>query len=101
MSLTEFNEEKYMEMIKRERYEDGFDDGHTKGFDDGHAKGFSDGLAKGYNEGVGQGAIMFAKKMVETGIITLESAAEQLGIPVEKMEEVLKDANSYKKKERF
>ncbi len=27
MSLTEFNEEKYMEMIKRERYEDGFDDG--------------------------------------------------------------------------
>ena len=78
MSLTEFNEEKYMEMIKRERYEDGFDDGHSKGF----------------NEGIGQGAIMFAKKMVETGVITLESAAEQLGIPVEKMEEVLKDANS-------
>ena len=44
MSLTEFNEEKYMEMIKRERYEDGFDDGHSKGFNDGLAKGFDDGI---------------------------------------------------------
>ena len=77
MLLTEYNEAREREYLRREAMEDGFQDG----FQDGKAKGFQDGLAKAKND-----TLAVAASMVSDGIISLEEAAKRFGFSADEIE---------------
>ena len=55
MVLTEFDEKKYLAMMRKEEWEDGHAagllEGHASGLLEGHASGLSEGEAKGEKKG--------------------------------------------------
>ena len=55
MLLEEFDQEKYLELMRRDIREDAFAEGHAEGFANGRAEGFANGHAEGHTAGLAEG----------------------------------------------
>ena len=73
MLLTEFNEEEYIELVKKEEFENGKNEGIELG------------KSEGIEIGKSEGKMQFALQLIEQGKLTREEAAAFLGISIEEL----------------
>ena len=69
MPLAEFDETKYIEIIKKQTFDEAFGEGHKKGF--------------------GEGRMNAVLSLVQKDKLSIEDAAETLGLDVEKTKELI------------
>ena len=77
MVLTEFNEEEYIEMVKKECLEIG----EKRGFEIGEKRGLEIGEKRGLETGKKE----IILEMIKEGIISPETGAEKLGVSVDEL----------------
>ena len=75
MVLTEYNEEEVYRMMRRDAREEGLEEGRAEGLAEGRAEGLAEGRAKA--------RIELLSALVEEGVLTLEKAAEKVGLSPE------------------
>ncbi len=73
MVLTEFNEEEYIEMVKKECLEIG----EKRGLEIGEKRGLEIGEKRGKKE--------IILEMIKEGIISPETGAEKLGVSIDEL----------------
>ena len=73
MLLTEFDQEEYIELERKDA------------FDEGKAEGKAEGIA----EGIAEGEAKSIMSLLNKGVITKEQAAEELGITEKELEELI------------
>ena len=95
MLLTEYNEEEIYRLMKRDAREEGLEEGRAEGLAEGRAEGRAEGIAEGRAEGLAEGRaeglaegrakarIELLSALVEEGVLTLEKAAEKVGLSPE------------------
>ncbi len=88
MCLTEFNEEKYKEVIYKDGYEDGVEAGKAKGLELGEASGMAKGLelgeasgmAKGLELGEASGRFHTIFEIYRDGLLSSSDAAKKVSL---------------------
>ena len=83
MSMFECTDEEIIDAIKESEYDLGHEAGKVEGIEEGHEIGLK--------EGIEEGQIMTLVKLVQTGIITDEQAANNLSISKEEFEKILNE----------
>jgi flagellar biosynthesis/type III secretory pathway protein FliH len=86
--ITERDLRNQMEYALNEAIAEGRAEGHAIGHAEGHAEGLVEGRAEGHAEGLAEGLAEGARRMLAAGM-TVESVAEILQIPEEKIKEML------------
>ena len=81
MVLTEFNEEEYIEMVKKECLEIG----EKRGLEMGEKRGLEIGEKRGLEIGEKRGKKEIILEMIKEGIISPETGAEKLGVSVDEL----------------
>ena len=96
MLRTEYSEKEIARLMKRDAREEG----RAEGFAEGRAEGFAEGRAEGFAEGRAEGRTIGKIKaccsLIEDGILTVEKAAEKVGLSPE---EFLRKAELLKQNE--
>ena len=90
MILTDYDEEKTMEMFKREFREDGYSEGLQAGYD----KGARDGEQRGYNKGEKNGRQLELQRIalqMKTKGMSDDVIADMLSVTPEQLKEILSD----------
>ena len=88
MILTDYDEEKTMEMLKREFREDGYSEGLQVGYD----KGARDGEQRGYNKGEQNGRQLELQRIalqMKTKGMSDDLIADMLSVTPEQLKEIL------------
>ena len=88
MILTDYDEEKTMEMFKREFREDGYSEGLQAGYD----KGARDGEQRGYNKGEQNGRQLELQRIalqMKTKGMSDDVIADMLSVTPEQLKEIL------------
>ena len=83
MSVFECTDEEIIDAIKESEYDLGHEAGKVEGIEEGHEIGLKEGIEKGQ--------LMTLVKLVQTGIITEEQAANNLSISKEEFEKILNE----------
>ena len=96
MLLRSFDEEKYKALVKKEAYEDGWEEGHKDGWEEGRKDGWEEGRKDGWEEGRKDGqadGIRLTKSVLKLSSqgLTPEEIAAQTNISLEQIREILKD----------
>ena len=88
MLLRSFDEEKYKALVKKEAYEDGWEEGHKDGWEEGRKDGWEEGRKDGQADG-----IRLTKSVLKLSSqgLTPEEIAAQTNISLEQIREILKD----------
>ena len=80
--LTEWDEEKYRDLLRREAEEDGYAAGEAKGREEGREEGRKEGREEGRKEGLDEMRSKFLQKaahQVKEGLLTPDEAAKIFG----------------------
>ncbi|WP_031556801.1 hypothetical protein [Lachnospira multipara] len=85
--MFECTDEEIIDAIKESEY----DLGHEAGKVEGIKEGIEEGHEIGLKEGIEEGQLMTLVKLVQTGIITEEQAANNLSISKEEFEKILNE----------
>ena len=88
MILTDYDEEKTMEMLKREFREDGYSEGLQVGYD----KGARDGEQRGYNKGEQNGRQLELQRIalqMKTKGMSDDLITDMLSVTPEQLKEIL------------
>jgi hypothetical protein len=88
MCLTEFDQDKYDEMIRRESREEGREEGRNEGIELGLERGRAQGLERGLEQGVKRTKLIF--RMERDGK-TISEIAKVAGISEREVREILED----------
>ncbi|SEF81945.1 hypothetical protein SAMN05216537_109108, partial [Lachnospira multipara] len=103
MSVFECTDEEIIDAIKESEYDlgheagkvegikEGIEEGHEIGLKEGIEEGHEIGLKEGIEKGIEEGQLMTLVKLVQTGIITEEQAANNLSISTEEFEKILNE----------
>ena len=83
--LTEFDEERYKEVIRKDAWEEG----HDEGYEAGKVEGYEAGKVEGYETGRVEGRVEIFLKLTEKGMSTTE-AQEVTGLSDEEVKKALK-----------
>lgn len=100
--LTEWDEEKYRDLLRREAEEDGYiagkAEGRKKGLEEGRKEGRQEGIKEGLKEGLKEGRdetrrefLQKAAAQVRDGLLTAEDAANIFGFSSQEILALLED----------
>lgn len=96
--LTEWDEEKYRDLLRREAEEDGFAAGEAEGRKEGREEGRKEGLKEGREEGLKEGRdkmrgefLKQAATQVQEGLLTPEDASRIFGFSLQEIAGSLAD----------
>ena len=91
MSFFKCTDEEIIDAIKESEYDLGHEAGKVEGIKEGIEEGHEIGLKEGIEKGIEEGQLMTLVKLVQTGIITEEQAANNLSISKEEFEKILNE----------
>ena len=74
--------------------EKGRQEGMQKGIEQGRQEGMQKGMAQGIERGIQQGRTHALAELVNDGVLTIEKAAEKVGMSVEEFKNAMKSANT-------